>query len=329
MKFKNIEFTEDMIFKLLQSLGFTNITNHKNEFKFSWYEDSNPNGSCLFKDRLHFVYWSKDLSGDIIELIKSKLECSYRESFIYLENFSNEKIIYKKEIEKSAFQKYLEELRVLQNDDTYEIYDDRILMDYKNTISELFLKDGINTLTQYKFGLIYDDESSRIGIPIRDKDGHLVGVLGRFNYKHVTDGIAKYLPIIKYKRSLFLFGMYENRDQEKDVLYIVESEKSVLRAWSLGYRNVYALGTCRVSNQQRKLIETMNPKEVVLLLDEGLDDEFYVKIAEDLITKNPIFKYKVGYIKSNHIGLGYKDCIFDRDKEFIDRVLKNEINYIN
>ena len=34
MKFKNIQFTEDTIFKLLEALGFTNITNHERNLSF-------------------------------------------------------------------------------------------------------------------------------------------------------------------------------------------------------------------------------------------------------------------------------------------------------
>lgn len=302
MKFKNLNFTEDKIYKLLEALGFSNIKNSEKEFKFSWKEDSSPNGTCLFKDNLYFIHWSSGKQGDIIELIKNKLECSYKNSFKFLQEFMNERLTYQKEMTPSIFESYLDELRMELNEVNYETYDDRLLLDYKQTISELFLKDGINTLTQYKFNIIYDDDSGRIGIPIRDKRGELVGILGRFNYKKVHGGIPKYLPILNYKRSLFLFGLYENDIKNKDTIIIVESEKSVLKAYSLGFKNVVALGTCRISRQQKFLIEECRPKRVILLLDEGLNDEYYRKIAEDLLSSNAIYVYDVLYINSNDCG---------------------------
>lgn len=325
MKFKNIQFTEDTIFKLLEALGFTNITNHEKEFKFSWYDGASPNGSCLFKDTLVFKYWSKGLDGDIIELVRHKLDCGYREAFKFIEEFSNQKLIYQREMTSFIFQSYLDMLRQGQDEDHYEVYDERILLDYKKTISQLFLKDGVSTLIQYRYGLIYDEETSRIGIPIRDYDGNLVGLLGRFNYKKVNNNIPKYLPIINYKRSLFLFGLGENKKFMKDKIYIVESEKSVLQANSMGFFNVVALGTCNISKQQKKLLEQVNPDEVILLLDEGLPDDMYERIAKRLISLNPIVKYKIKYINANDCSLGRKNCIFDEDIDKVNYILNNKL----
>jgi hypothetical protein len=325
VKFKNIQFTEDTIFKLLEALGFTNITNHEKEFKFSWYDGASLNGSCLFKDTLVFKYWSKGLDGDIIELVRHKLQCGYREAFKFIEEFSNQKLIYQREMTSSIFQSYLDMLRQGQNEDHYEVYDERILLDYKKTISQLFLKDGVSTLIQYRYGLIYDEETSRIGIPIRDYDGNLVGLLGRFNYKKVNNNIPKYLPIINYKRSLFLFGLGENKKFMQDKIYIVESEKSVLQANSMGFFNVVALGTCNISKQQKKLLEQVNPDEVILLLDEGLPDDMYEKIAKRLISLNPIVKYKIKYINANDCNLGSKNCIFDESIDKVNYILNNKL----
>ena len=329
MKFKNLDFTEDKIYKLLETLGFTNITNNEKEFKFSWYDGSSPNGTCLFKNKLFFIHWSTGRQGDIIELIKYKLECTYKECFRFIEQFMNEKLVYKKVMTPSIFESYLEELRIQTLDNSYEIYDDRMLLDYKYTISELFLKDGVNTLTQYKFGLIYDEDSSRIGIPIRDKNGGLVGILGRFNYKNVSNGIPKYLPIIRYQKALFLFGLYENKEYLKDTIYIVESEKSVLQAYSMGIKNVVALGTCRISSQQKQLIEESRPQRVVLLLDEGLQNKYYEQIAKDLLPSNSIYTYKVQYINANDCGMGSKNCIFDESIDKVNWILNNKLIDLN
>lgn len=325
MKFKNIQFTEDSIFKLLEALGFTNITNHENEFKFSWYDGASPNGTCLFKNNLVFQYWSKGLCGDIIELVKNKLECGYREAFKFIEDFSNQKLIYQKEMTSSIFQSYLDMLKRNSNKNEYQIYDDRVLLDYKRTISELFLKDGVSALIQYRYNLVYDDETSRIGIPIRDYDGNLIGILGRFNYKNVSDGIQKYLPLLRYPKHLFLFGVYENKEYLKDKILIVESEKSVLQANTMGFRNVVALGGCSVSVNQRQEIERLSPNEVIILLDEGLPNDMYRKIAEKFITLNPLCKYKIKYINANECGLGYKNCIFDENIEKVNDILENNL----
>ena len=329
MQFKNLTFTEEKILQLLESLGFHNIKSNEKEIKFSWSINSNPNGCCLFKSNLYFTYWSKNLKGDLIELIKNKLECTYRESFLFLERFTKEKIssgvVAKKQ--ETCYSKFLSQLESMQDENEYEIYDEKILCDYRTTVSELFLRDGIGIFSQFYFGLVYDQESTRIGIPIRDINGNLVGILGRYNKKHVDGNSAKYLPIIPYKKHLFLFGLYENKENiKKDkVLYIVESEKSVLRAFSLGFRNVVALGTCRVNHSQKSLIEELGVEKVILLLDEGLEDEYYKSVANSLISDSKLFAYKVFYINSNDCGLGKKNCVFDEDEEKIKYILENKL----
>ena len=327
MQFKNLKFTEEKILKLLESLDFHNIKSYEKEIKFSWSINSNPNGCCLFKNSLYFTYWSKNLKGDLIELIKNKLECTYRESFLFLERFMKEKINGVVKKQETCYSKFIAQLESMQEEDDYDVYDEKILCDYRSTVSELFLQDGIGSFSQFYFGIVYDPESTRIGIPIRDIHGDLVGVLGRYNKKHVDGNSAKYLPIIPYKKHLFLFGLYENMKSIKEdkTLYIVESEKSVLRAFSLGFRNVVALGTCRVNHSQKALIEELGVEKVVLLLDEGLEDDYYKSVANSLISNSKLFAYNVFYINANDCGLGRKNCIFDEDEEKIKYILNNKL----
>lgn len=326
MQFKNIEFTETQLESLLSELGFKNISNHGSEYRMSWADGSNPNGTVLFKDNLKFIHWSTGDKGDIIDMISKKLSLSIKESFKILERFLKSKIVSIKKDDNIAM--LLLDLSYSHNKDEYPVYPESCLDIYVNCVSKLFLEDGIGLLSQAFFDIKYCIEDERVVFPARDDMGRIVGVLGRFNCKECPKNIAKYLPLIPYKKHRFLFGLYENREFLQGTVIIVESEKSVMKAFSMGYRNVIALGGMMLSQEQLDLIDSLNPSEVILALDEGVDEEHIKKTAKQLISANPFVSRHVGYIPSNDVGLGNKNCIFDEEENLCKHILEEEVKWI-
>lgn len=323
MNYKNIDLSDDDLIKILQHIGCTHITNGQNEIKFAWYESSNPNGACLFKNSFRYVYWSKNISGDLIDLIERKVGCNFIKAKNLISEITNKQ--YKDNIKTDDYINYVHKIKKQLLIKSYSLEE---IQKYPHCISKLFIEDGIGLLAHYKFDIRFDIDSNRIVFPIRDIDGNLLGILGRYNKKNIDNNIPKYLSILPYERKYFLFGLYENKDYLKHTIILVESEKSVMRAFSMGYRNVVALGGLFINEYKLKMILKLKPKYVILALDEGLTDEYIIKTAKELKSPNPFIKWHVGYIPSNHIGLGNKNCIFDETKEKCDYILKNEIKYI-
>lgn len=323
MDYKNINLDDNDLIKILQCIGCTHMINRQNEIKFAWYEGANPNGACLFKNSFRYVYWSKNISGDLIDLIQKKVGCNFVKAKNLILEITNKQ--YKEDIKTNDYLNYIHRLK--KGVEVKE-YPNSEIEKYPRCISKLFIEDGIGLLAHDKFDVRFDADSNRIVFPIRGVNGELLGVLGRYNKKNVENNIPKYLSILPYERRYCLFGLYENRQYLKDTIILVESEKSVMRAFSMGFRNVVALGGLFVNEYKLKMILKLKPKYVILALDEGLKDEYIIKTAKELKSPNPFIKWHVGYISSNNVGLGNKNCIFDETKDKCNYILKNEIKYI-
>lgn len=324
MKWKNITFTQEQMRDFLATLGFLNITISGETFRFSWETNANPTGTALFMNNLRWIKWTDGSSGDLLDLVKEKLRCSTKEAFKIIEDFARKKVVSVKD--ENDFSIVINDLSSAQYEERrYLTYPESVMEQYIDCVSKLFLDDGVGVIAQSFFGVRYDIESERVVFPVRDENGLIVGVLGRYNMKDRPKTIAKYLPLIHYQKHFFLFGMYENKDFINHSIILVESEKSVMKAMSLGYRNVLALGGVNINAKQLELIDAVNPLEVILALDEGVDEKHISKMVKVLETTNPFVVRDVGYLPSNDIGMKSKNCIFDEDPDTIDKLLEEVI----
>lgn len=323
MRYKNVTFSQEEVIHFLEQLGFQNIKSYDNEFKFAWHEGGNINGVALFKKNLRFCYWSQDIKGDLIDLIQEKTGCSFREA---LDQFKT--IVGKGEIKFKKKSIYLNFLESLPENATCETYEESFYEDhFEDALSKLFLKDNVGVLAQIAFSVRIDKQSNRIVFPVRNIDGDIIGAIGRYNSEKVPENVAKYLPEIPFEKRYSLFGVYENREYLHDCMIIVESEKSVMKAFSMGYRCVVALGGLYLSSQKIEMIDIINPKQIVIALDEGIELKHITKLAEQLKLKNDSIQRFVGYINSNEVGLRSKNCIFDESLEKCQEIL-SKIIYI-
>lgn len=189
----------------------------------------------------------------------------------------------------------------------------------------MFLKDGISCETQEKYKVGYDLSTMRITIPWYSPNGDLVGLVGRYNSQsYDEDGVPKYLSLIRFFKSDSLFGFAENyHSLIGETVFIVEAEKSVMQAHSIGIHNVVALGSNNISPMQEKYIKILHPKNIIICFDEGLKKENIIAQLEKFKNTQSVFKYNLGYIydednmfmqkgsKSSpfDLGNGIRDCI--------------------
>lgn len=188
----------------------------------------------------------------------------------------------------------------------------------------MFTSEGISLDTQCKFDIRYDILDNRIIIPIRDEIGNLVTMKGRIAMENPSIHIAKYLAYEPYSADNILYGLYENKDNiiKKKECILVEAEKSVLKADSIGVNNVVALSKKVVSeNQRKKILELQVP--VVIALDKDVPDEEIVIIAEQFVDYQDVW-----IIKDTTGLLGKKDSPFDCGDMIWDELYENKIKYI-
>lgn len=198
--------------------------------------------------------------------------------------------------------------------------DESVLERFVHAPCKIFTDDGIDVLTQEQFGVAYDLLDNRVIFPIRNEKGELITVKGRtlvndYNIK----GIPKYLVYYDTPTNHILFGNWENREflKQANEIIVVESEKSVMKAYGFGYRNVVAICKKSISKQQiRKLLSL--GKKIVLAYDKDVKENEIKIIARNFKNLVP-----VEYIIDEYNWLGEKDCIFDARKDIVDRMIKD------
>jgi hypothetical protein len=332
---------QDKLIELLEQLGFTEIKYRtKEEIRCAYETGWNPTGIKfkLSENNISYSDYSNSLEGDLFLAVRHKLGYSEEEffkSFKYVCDFLNLKGTFKK-VEKpkifgGMFDKYKKSHNELScNIKTYSI---ETLNNYELKGNELFQRDGINLKTQMKFKIGYDWNTHRITIPEFSFEGELVGVTGRYNgqdYDRYDE--PKYYPIIEFSKSQVLFGYSQNYyGLCGSNIFVVESQKSIMRMDSIGKQNFLGLGGKALSDIQVKYIQNLNPKSIIVALDEDATEEEAIKLCEKLIPKTSFMTYKVGYIydkDKKYLKLGSKNSICDLYQKDMKKCVKEYIKWI-
>jgi DNA primase len=157
--------------------------------------------------------------------------------------------------------------------------------DYEETILEesfterfiryeckLFSDDGINAISQEKFGVSYDILDNRVVFPIRNDTGKLLTFKGRtLESDYKIRGIPKYYYYYPYFGEYYLYGLYENYFDiiSANEIYIGESEKFVMQLDSMKINNTLAVSKHTISPIQLKKLLKLG-KDIVLAFDKDI-----------------------------------------------------------
>ena len=299
-------------------------------------DGDNPSSTIVYKDTLYVDAYTRDIKdeyggSDIISLVM----------FIRQEYFSvaikwiceiAQFDYYGRDYEKPSFLSILDEIydmntSGLSNDEDIPLrpINEKVLSYYPLVKSRMFKIDGISYEVQNEFEIGYDYMEDRITIPIRDEHNVLVGVKGRLNYKPLSFE-NKYIYIEKCNKNAVLYGLNKAYDEIKrlGVVYVAESEKSVLQAFSIGIRNVIAIGGKKLSSTQVKKLTHLGV-EICLCYDDmanvksdgTIDNDFYRRQKEMFIESVKV----TAIIDKNNDVLGYKESPFD-NLDMWDELLK-------
>lgn len=311
----------ELVFNLLNNLPINSINISNNKVRFDTIEH-NSHAYSLDLETLYYYNFRDGKKGNLIDLMSDLLK-EDRNSILYTLYISlclkGDILDFNSETVSNEYEYKLE---------FPESYDDDALKDYPNVISDLFLKDNIWITSQIHWGIKYDNRYKRIIIPVYQDEG-LVGAIGRLNKSKIEDYENKYMPILTYSKSKVLFGLDTYKDKIKQIkkVIIVESEKSVIKAWQ--YRSkipVVAIGCSSISRTHIERLNLLGVDEIILALDKSIEDENVLK--NDLNKLNKYSNAKI--IKFLDIDkcedVGEKMCIFDlTDTKKIREIFKKHL----
>ena len=165
--------------------------------------------------------------------------------------------------------------------------DDSILSEYIQIPNRWYLESGVSYETQKEFEVGFSVLHDRIMMPIRDEIGNLVGVKGRTI--HDPKEVSKFFYPYPTSKTLLLYGLYKTLPyiKEKNEVIVLEAEKGVMIAWSMGIRNCVAIGGHKLSMTQVMKLEKLGV-DVVLALDKGVRRERIAK-ERDKFLKSGIY----------------------------------------
>lgn len=194
-----------------------------------------------------------------------------------------------------------------------------------------WMDEGISLASIQKYEIGYDPISISITIPVRNKDGELVGIRCRRLEQPSWEKYGRYGPLItndksySYPTSFNLYGLSQNLSsiKESQLAIIAEGEKSVLLGDTFfGNKNVVvATQGSNISLRQIRLLKGAGVKEVVIAFDRQFvevgDEEYcgFLKKMLKLSRKLSDHFEKVSYICDEEKLTEYKDAPFDKGVE--------------
>ena len=316
--------------ELLEYFNFYNVHIHQSYISFGRAIDSSKKSIVIRLEKNDYLYvsdYARNINQDLFTYISEQRLVDFKDiiavvrKILKIDDFS----IFRKP--QGIFGGFYEKIRK-KNEYTCRTYDESILNKYVALANMRFIRDNITIDAQQFFNIRYDVESQGIVIPIYNQVGELMGVKVRCNYD-VQDGEMKYYYLIPCQMSQTLYGYSQNYNYlVNNVIYIFESEKSVMQCYSYGIRNCVALGSGSISRKQVQMLLELNPQKIIFMHDVGFD-------LENILRNINIVK---SYSRFSEVELGYWDY-FDRlyddkvsasdlGKKELLRIIDNEIQMI-
>lgn len=340
VELKKYIFNKELIEFVLNSIGCHSIKYHPNKEFWSCANYNGDNvGAINVKNNkyLNVRNYTRENDfpegSDIISLVQYNKNCSFIDALKYLHNILGLKFTISKQKQEEPkkdildiFKKHKTYTKAKVNIEEINDIEKKALNDYVPLLYIGWFREGIMPWTRDKFGLCYSYKRRRVIIPIRHwQTGILVGTNARTTVDNWEEfGIRKYDITPSYKKSLNLYGLYENKQdiEKKKIITIVESEKSVLKRDSLNDPTLVALSGKTMSDEQVSIIMGLDVYEVVVALDKDVPIEEVWNICEKIYIHK-----KVSYIWDSWGLLGEKDSPADASNEIYKFLFEHRVRY--
>ena len=276
-----IEAPEKLV-ELLETFEFEHINHRGNEIRFARNSQGGSNISIKLKDNPYCCVsdWARGINTDIISYIIREKNVGFREVLRATKRILELDNDWRPQKKRSLFNGIYDNIIHPNKEIILKTYDESILDKYERCGNLRFLRDGISLEAQRAFNVRFSVEDNAIVIPIYNEFGDLVGAKARVNGTP-EEGESKYYYKIPVAVSNTLYGYSANYQYlyGNDVI-LVESEKSVMQAWDFNVRNIAALGSHSLSEKQTKLLLQLQPRRIIIAMDEGLEFEHTKKNAD-------------------------------------------------
>lgn len=190
---------------------------------------------------------------------------------------------------------------------------------YKSWIDE-----GISYKTQVYYGVGFCLESKRVVFPIRNRFGKIVGVKGRIMKDEDDDRKYIYLHRCNNSYEWFNFHIAHPHILSEKCVFIFESEKSCMIAYSNDIYNTLAIGASDISMQQAHIIKQLGTDiKIVLCYDKD-------KTVDEIKSQAEKFKGRkiYGMLDTENL-LEDKDSPIDKGMDKWNYLVENNIFAIN
>lgn len=295
---KKYIYSNNQIPFVLESLGCKCVKYHSGSDIYTCTNHDGDNTTAVNvknNEYLNVKDWTRqgfDSKSDIISLVEYVKSCDFNTAIKYLHDLMGVKYTGYRTSKKKThhdpfylFKKIRSGYREVDVNDINYI-EDNIAEEYLPLTHIDWFREGIMPWTSKKFSLCYSYRHKRMVIPhYHWKTGLLMGLNMRTTIEGYEElGIKKYYLTPTYQKSLNVYGAYQNWDSIQKAGYVVvyESEKSVLKRDSLGDSTGVALSGKTISDEQVKILITMNVS-IVIALDKDVSinevrmmcDKFY------------------------------------------------------
>ena len=159
----------------------------------------------------------------------------------------------------------------------------------------------------------------------------MCGTKCRRNYDTDNEDDPKYIFEYPCQKSLILYGAYQNYPwlYGSDKIFIFEAEKSVIAADSYGYQNAVSIMGNTLSEYQAKELLSLNAKEYIFLLDEGLDLDITFQNAKILKDCAVMRDIQISYFDwTSSLSVGEKESPTDGGRDNFKYIINNELDRI-
>ena len=319
---------------LLEEFEFEHITIKRNEIRFARNSEGGHNIRIKLEnnDYLNVTDYARSEHCDIVSYIIKEKHTDFRTVLTAIKRILHLSDDWRPQSNKREIFGGIYSRIINKTKPQPKVYDESILNNYLKVGNTRFLKDHLSLESQRRFEIMYNVETDRIVIPIRNTFGDLCGTKCRRNYDTDNEDDPKYIFEYPCQKSLILYGVYQNYPwlYGSDKIFIFEAEKSVIAADSYGYQNAVSIMGNVLSEYQAKELLSLNAKEYCFMLDEGLDPEITYKNTQTLKSLATMREFKITWFDwRNSLSIGEKESPTDGGKDNFYYILNNEIQDIN
>lgn len=318
----------DSIVELLSSFGFEHIKPLRKEIRFARDHKGGQNISIKLEnnENIKVSDFARGISKDIFSYIIQEKGVTFREVIQQTKKILGLSDDWRPQQKKSLFGGIYDNISRPNKEIKLKVYNEKVLDQYERCGNLRFLRDGISLDAQKFWDVRFSTDDNRIIIPIRNEYSELCGAKGRLNGEAEEDN-PKYMYTIPVAMSQVLYGYSENYQYlyGNDII-IVESEKSVMQAWDFGVRNIIALGSNSLSEKQAKLLLQLQPKRIIIAMDEGLSFEQTKRNADIIKSFCGMFAPEIWYWDSDQdLDIDSKCSPTDMGREKFEEIMTEQL----